>query len=184
MATRLFRHKIFLCEAAVPIVLVRCFGRRVSFSWHSITNEAINQLRIRHRCHNSISLKRKPPFAIAHVGIIVQYVSQAQAASCKISCEEYRSHHNVPISGLKKCPWLSKLLFLGFEAPERSAIPFIPLELPDLVVVVVAVIRPLSRDGGMTKDHGAPEEGQLTKAWTRDRRETEIYQKVSGAKSP
>ena len=38
---------------------------------------------------------------------------------------------------------------------------------------VVVVARPLPRDGGMAEDHGAPEDGQLPRAWTRDRRETE-----------
>ena len=33
--------------------------------------------------------------------------------------------------------------------------------------------RPLPRDGGMVEDHGAPEAGQLSKIWTRGRRETE-----------
>ena len=43
--------------------------------------------------------------------------------------------------------------------------------------------RPLSRDGGMSEDHGAPEAGQLPRVWTRGRRETESRQRVSGAKS-
>ena len=53
---------------------------------------------------------------------------------------------------------------------------------PNLVVVVVT--RPLPRDGGMAKHHGAPEAGQLPKASTRDRKETESRQRASGAKSP
>ena len=36
----------------------------------------------------------------------------------------------------------------------------------------------------MAEDHGAPVAGQLSWAWTRGRRETEIRQRVSGAKSP
>ena len=43
--------------------------------------------------------------------------------------------------------------------------------------------RPLPRDGGMAKDHGAPEAEQLPRVWTRGRRETESCQRVSGAKS-
>ena len=35
----------------------------------------------------------------------------------------------------------------------------------------------------MAEDHGAPEAEQLPKAWTRDPRETENRQRVSGAKS-
>ena len=42
-----------------------------------------------------------------------------------------------------------------------------------VVVVVVVVTRPLPRDGGMAEDHGAPEAGQLPKAWTRGRNKTE-----------
>ena len=36
----------------------------------------------------------------------------------------------------------------------------------------------------MAEDHGAPEAGQLPKAWTRGRRETESRQRVNRAKSP
>ena len=36
----------------------------------------------------------------------------------------------------------------------------------------------------MAEDHGAPEAGQLSKAWIRGRKETESRQKTSGAKSP
>ena len=39
---------------------------------------------------------------------------------------------------------------------------------------VVVVIRLLPRDGGMAEDHGAPESGQLFRAWTRDRREKKL----------
>ena len=38
--------------------------------------------------------------------------------------------------------------------------------------------------GAMAEDHGAPEAGQLPKAWTRGCRETESRQRASGAKSP
>ena len=37
-------------------------------------------------------------------------------------------------------------------------------------VVVVVVTQPLSRDGGMAEEHGAPEAGQLPKAWIRGRK--------------
>ena len=50
--------------------------------------------------------------------------------------------------------------------------------------VVVVVTRPLPRDGGMAEDHGAPEAGQLSRVWIRDRRETESRQRASGAKIP
>ena len=36
----------------------------------------------------------------------------------------------------------------------------------------------------MAEDHGAPEAGQLSRVWTRGRRETESRQRVSGVKSP
>ena len=35
----------------------------------------------------------------------------------------------------------------------------------------------------MAEDHGAPEAGQLFRAWTRGRRETESRQRASDAKS-
>ena len=46
------------------------------------------------------------------------------------------------------------------------------------------VTRPLPRDWGMAEDHGAPEAGQLSRAWTRDRRETKSRQRMTSAKSP
>ena len=50
--------------------------------------------------------------------------------------------------------------------------------------VVVVVYQTFPRDGSMAEDHGAPEAGQLPRACTRDRGETESRQRVSGAKSP
>ena len=50
--------------------------------------------------------------------------------------------------------------------------------------VVVVVTRSLPRDGGMSEDHGAPETGQVSRVWTRGRRETESRQRASDAKSP
>ena len=50
--------------------------------------------------------------------------------------------------------------------------------------VMLLVTRPLPRDGGVAEDHGAPEAGQLSRVWTRDHKETESRQRVSGAKSP
>ena len=52
------------------------------------------------------------------------------------------------------------------------------------VHVVVVVTQSLPRDGGMAKDHGASEAGQLLRVWTRGRKETVSRQRVSGAKSP
>ena len=43
--------------------------------------------------------------------------------------------------------------------------------------------RPLPRDWGTAEDHRAPEAGQLSRVWTRGRRETESRQRVSGTKS-
>ena len=40
--------------------------------------------------------------------------------------------------------------------------------------VVVVVTRPLPRDGGLVGDHGAPEAGQLSTAWTKVRRDREL----------
>ena len=41
------------------------------------------------------------------------------------------------------------------------------------VVVVVVGYPPLSRDGGMAGDHGAPEARKLPKVWIRGRKETD-----------
>ena len=49
---------------------------------------------------------------------------------------------------------------------------------------LVVVTRPLPRDGGFAEDHGVPEAGQLPKAWTIGRKETESCQRASGAESP
>ena len=46
----------------------------------------------------------------------------------------------------------------------------------------VVLTPPLPRDGGMAEDHGAPETGQLSRAWTRSNRETESRQRASSAK--
>ena len=51
-------------------------------------------------------------------------------------------------------------------------------------LLLLLVTRPLPRDGGMAEHHGAPEAGQLSRVWTRGRKETESRQRVSGAKSP
>ena len=52
------------------------------------------------------------------------------------------------------------------------------------IVVVVVVTLPLLRDGAMAEDHGALEARQLSRSWTRGRRETESRQTASGTKSP
>ena len=54
----------------------------------------------------------------------------------------------------------------------------------NVLIMGVVVSRPLPRDGGMAKDHGAPEAGQLSTACTTGRRETESRQRASGAMSP
>ena len=51
-------------------------------------------------------------------------------------------------------------------------------------MLLLLVTQPFPRDGGMAEDHEAPEAGQLSRVWTRGRRETESRQRVSGAKSP
>ena len=53
-----------------------------------------------------------------------------------------------------------------------------------MLLLLLLITRPLPRDGARAEDHGAPEAGQLPRAWTRGRRETESRQRVSGAKSP
>ena len=42
----------------------------------------------------------------------------------------------------------------------------------------------LARDEGMAEHHKLPEAGQLSRAWTRGRREIESRQRAIGAKSP
>ena len=42
-----------------------------------------------------------------------------------------------------------------------------------VLLTLVVVIRLIPRDGGMAEDHGAPEAGQLPKAWTGDCKERE-----------
>ena len=50
-----------------------------------------------------------------------------------------------------------------------------------LTFVVVVVIRPIPRDGGMAEDHGAPGAGQLHKAWTGDCKKRERVAKELAA---
>ena len=52
------------------------------------------------------------------------------------------------------------------------------------MIMLLLVTQPLPRDGGMVEIHGAPEAGQLSRVWTRGRKETESCQRVSGTKSP
>ena len=49
--------------------------------------------------------------------------------------------------------------------------------------LLLLITKRLPRNGGMTENHGAPEAGQLPRAWARGRRETESRQSMSGAKS-
>ena len=51
-------------------------------------------------------------------------------------------------------------------------------------LLLLLFTRPLPRDGGMAEHHGAPEAEQLSRVWTRGRKETESHHRVSGAKSP
>ena len=51
-------------------------------------------------------------------------------------------------------------------------------------ILIVVFTRPLPMDGGMAEYHGAPEPGQLSRVWTRGRKETESRQRVSGTESP
>ena len=47
---------------------------------------------------------------------------------------------------------------------------------------VVIITRPLPRNEGMAEDSGAPEAGQLPRAWTRGRRELQSRRRASGAR--
>ena len=48
------------------------------------------------------------------------------------------------------------------------------LKTTELVLLLLLLItRPLSRDGGMKEDHGAPEAGQLPRVWTKGQRDRE-----------
>ena len=58
------------------------------------------------------------------------------------------------------------------------------LELAAALHLVVIVTPSLPRDGGIAEDHGAPEPGQLSRVWTRGRREIKSRQRASGAKGP
>ena len=50
-----------------------------------------------------------------------------------------------------------------------------------LVPVLAVVTQPLPRDGSMAEDHGAPEAGQLPRAWTRDHEERKKYRAKNGS---
>ena len=52
-----------------------------------------------------------------------------------------------------------------------------------ILLLLLLATRTLPRDGGMAEDHGAPDAGQLPRAWTIGCRETESRHRVSGAKS-
>ena len=50
------------------------------------------------------------------------------------------------------------------------------------ILMLLLFTRPLPRDGSVAEDHVAPEAGQLSRVWTRNRKEIESCQRVSGAK--
>ena len=52
------------------------------------------------------------------------------------------------------------------------------------MLLLLLITQTPPRDEGMAQDHGAPESGQLPRAWILGRRGTESRQRVSGAKSP
>ena len=55
----------------------------------------------------------------------------------------------------------------------RSALDIVLKCYENSYVVVVVATRPLPKDWDMAEDYGAPEAGQLPRAWTKGRRETE-----------
>ena len=59
----------------------------------------------------------------------------------------------------------------------------IQMEKSLFVVVVIVATQPLPRDGDVVEDHGAPEAGKLSRAWTKARKEIESRQKASSARS-
>ena len=63
-------------------------------------------------------------------------------------------------------------------------IPLNKLPLPLSLLLLLLFTPPLSRDGGMVEDHGAPEAGKLPRIWARGCKETVSRQRVSGTKSP
>ena len=80
---------------------------------------------------------------------------------------------------------LKKQLNFPLFNPVRRDAPVRRFNFPKaLLLLLLLFTRPLSRDGGMAEDHGAPEAGQLPRVWTRGHKETESRQRVSGAKSP
>ena len=74
------------------------------------------------------------------------------------------------------------LMKLGCQLSIKLQMLLLSVEQSKLLLLLFT--RPLPRDRGMAEDHGAPESGQLPRAWTRGRKETESRQRVSGAKSP
>ena len=57
----------------------------------------------------------------------------------------------------------------------------IPAEIITIISVIIqnaVVNRPLSMDGGMAENHGAPEAGQLSRAWTRVPRRKSACRKI------
>ena len=100
--------------------------------------------------------------------VFVDASSDAYGAVCFV-------RHVYVDKSVKVCFVLSR----GLVAPPKC------MTVPKLELMwLLLVTRPLSRDGGMAEDHGAPEAGQLSRAWTRGRKETKSRQRVSGAKSP
>ena len=70
------------------------------------------------------------------------------------------------------------------ELSVEQVVKFFRLRNMPLLLLLLLITQLLPRDGGMAEDHGAPEAGQLSRTWTRGRREKESCQRVSGTESP
>ena len=88
----------------------------------------------------------------------------------------------VDVHGIRFCTFFVRLCTFSAQAFLKEN--FHPLGcLYGAMLLLLLVTRPLPKDGGMAEEHGAPEAGQLSRVWTRGRRDTEGRQRSSGAKS-
>ena len=93
------------------------------------------------------------------------------------------SHFNIQKIGVNRCRGTDRRSTLMIRVRVNSKLELVS-DRSEIPRNVLLFSRPLPRDGGMAENHGAPEAGQLSGAWTRGRRVTESHQRARGAKSP
>ena len=101
-----------------------------------------------------------------------------------VSAKNLCSHRYVVANGKRKVITSLPIIGFSFLTEVQNSLSNAVKKSCRWNALLLLITRPLPRDGGMAEDHKAPEVEQLSRVWTRGRKETESRQRVSGAKSP